>query len=595
VSTPPTRGWWGEGDPPWVTWPGVSIETPCVPVRQPGWVADRWESPCGAYWFDPDAVQRFVDFGRLFVRHVKGEWAGEPFDLLPWQNALVFAPLFGWKRKRDGYRRFRVAFVEVAKKNGKSALASMLALYLLTGDGEPGAEVYSAAADETQARIVYGDAAMMAAGSPALIDQCGVQVMRASIQRPSRNATYRALSRAPGTKHGFNVHGLLFDEFHTQKSRELWETLSRGVSARRQPVTLVITTAGSDRESICYEMHERAIDVIEGKRDDPTMLPVVFRLPAEADWTDESVWPLANPSLGVTKKIDYMREACAAAQAEARARNSFLNLDLNVWTESRTAWIAPEAWAECRRETEPTDLADLTCCVGIDLSETTDLTAVVAAFRRPLPDVPAPVLDLDEDEDHRDKREERKTLLLDFAVDLRCWFFLPGDGLRERVQRDRVPYDVWAREGWLTLIDGPLIDYRQVRQVILRDIARPYNVHEVGIDPYNGRQLAAELMEDGLSMVEVRQGFLTLSAPSKLLEGLIAARRITHDGNPVMRWCAANVEVATGPSGLIKPVKPGGEARSTRRIDGVVATIIALSRLMLAREVEQPSVSWIHF
>jgi len=550
-------------------------------------------SPCGLYWYDDAAALKPERFFRDYLVHVKGEWAGKPFEVLPWQSLLCLRPLFGWKRAADDLRRFRYLFLIVGKKNGKSCVASGLALYLLAADGEPGAEVYSAAADEKQARIVFGDAVAMVEESPALVTDAGLVVHKTAVTRTSTRSTYKVLSRSVGTKHGFNIHGLIFDEFHTQQTRDLYDTLYKGTSARRQPVTCIITTAGTNRESICFEEYERAKDVLAGTRDDPTFLPVVFEIGESDVWTDEDVWIKANPSLGITKRLDYMRDECLAASQEPRKRNSFLNLDLNVWTESRTVWVSPEAWEACRREGEsdPPDLADLVACVGIDLSETTDLTAIVAAFRRP------DTRDADEIEvEGGSNRTERRTVAVDFSVDLKAWFFLPRDKLRERVHKDRVPYDVWAREGWLTVTDGSIIDYRAVRNTLL-DIRDAYTVREWGFDPYNATQLCTVLEEeDGLPMVSVRQGYLSLSPPAKLLEGLIAAQRIRHDGNPIMRWCFANTEVATDPAGNIKPVKPGGEARGTRRIDGVVATVIALSRLMVAStERESPGITMIRF
>ncbi len=358
--------WWGEGPPPWERWPGTSLQL---------------DDGDGRYWFDEEAADRACDFFPTYLRHVKGEFAGKPFGLLPWQRDLIVRPLFGWKRE-DGTRRFRKAFLEVGKKNGKSGLASGMGLLLAFGDAEPGADVYAAAADRDQARIVFGDAAVMARENPDFRRDAAITVLRNAIVQTATNSTFKAVSSEVGTKHGFNVHGLIFDEFHTQKTRDLYDTLYKGTSARRQPLVFIITTAGDDRESICYEEYEYAKKVRDGVITDAQYLPVIFESAPEADWTDERTWHASNPSLGVTKSLEYMRAECAAAQAEPRKRNSFLRLELNVWTESRTVWIAPEAWEACRRTASATDLATLPCCAGLDLSASADLTAIVLAFRR---------------------------------------------------------------------------------------------------------------------------------------------------------------------------------------------------------------------
>lgn len=547
-------------------WPGVTAT-----------IDDRG----GLYRFDEARADLACDFFSEYLRHFEGEHAGKPFELLDWQRELLIRPLFGWVRCDDGARRFRRVFLEIGKKNGKSGLCSGLGLLLAFADGEPGAQVFCAAGAEEQARIVFRPSAEMARNSPDLLADFGVEVLTNAIEQASSASFLRPLTSKAKTQHGLNVHALIFDEFHAQKDRELWETLYRGISARRQPVVVIITTAGDDRESICREEYERACKVRDGVLVDDSFLPIVFEALPTDDWKSEETWRKANPSLGVTKRLDYMRDECAAAIAEPRKRNAFLRLELNIWTESRTVWISPESWAECKREVpEPPDLGSLACCLGLDLSETTDLTALVAAFKRPDPR-PADEVEVEGETEGRKPR----VVSIDFSVDLKAWFWLPRDMLLERSKRDGVPYDLWAREGWLQVTDGAIIDYRAIRKVILEQIRPKYRIVEAGFDPYNARQLCTVLAaEDGLPMVEVRQGFLSLSAPSKLFEGLVRARRITHDGNPVLRWCVANAEVISDPAGNIKPVKPGGDSRGSRRIDGVTATVTALSRLMVAPE-----------
>jgi phage terminase large subunit-like protein len=570
--------WWGDGPPPWERWPGASL---------------RLDDADGRYRFDAAAADQACEFFPTYLRHVKGDFAGQPFELLPWQRDLIVRPLFGWKRA-DGTRRFRKAFLEVGKKNGKSGLASGMGLLLAFGDDEPGAEVYAAAADRDQARIVFGDAAVMARENPKFMKDADITVLRNAIVQTATNSTFKAVSSEVGTKHGFNVHGLIFDEFHTQRTRDLFDTLYKGTSARRQPVVFIITTAGDDRESICYEEYEYAKKVRDGVIEDEQYLPVIFESDAAADWTVEATWRASNPSLGVTKSLEYMRAECAAAQAEPRKRNSFLRLELNIWTESRTVWIAPESWEACRRTEPATDLATLPCCAGLDLSASADLTALVLAFRRRDRARPAETLVVEMPQNAvtptatpaspgtgpTPKVEHR--LVLDYEVELVPYFFLPREVLHERARKDRVPYDVWAREGWLRVTEGNVVDYAEVYRFVLEEIRPKFKgLAQVGYDPWNANHLASSLTAAGVPMVEVRQGYASLSGPSKLFEALVRSRRIRHDGNPVMRWCVANCEVASDPAGNIKPVKPGGVAQGTRRIDGVVAAVTALSRLMV--------------
>lgn len=277
----PTDGWWGDGPPPWERWPGVSLAIDAVWNNRRK--VPRWETPDGLYYYDEEAATRPEDFFEQYLVHTKGEWSGRPFELLPWQRMLITRPAFGWKRTRDDLRRFRFIFLEVAKKNGKSAISSGLAIYLLCADHEEGAEVFSAAADKDQAGIVFGESSNMVLASPDLVVDAGLTVHRRAISQDSSFSTYKALSRTAGTKHGFNVHGLVFDEFHTQKTRELWDVLYKGTSARRQPMVIIITTAGSDRESICYEQLEYSRRVLQGEVMDHTLLPAIFEAKPDDD------------------------------------------------------------------------------------------------------------------------------------------------------------------------------------------------------------------------------------------------------------------------------------------------------------------------
>ena len=513
--------------------------------QQDEWVRNRIDEQAvdAGCWFDLAAADRVRKFASL-CRQSKGEWAGKPVELLDWQWRDLVAPLFGWKRA-DGTRRYRSFYVEVPKKNGKSTLMSVLELYLLMGDGEPGAEVYTAAADRDQASIIHNEAEAMVRMSPAFSRRLICTTSRKTIAYPVTSSTLKAMSADAPTKEGLNAHAVIFDELHAQRTPVLWDTLRFSGAARRQPIIGSITTAGYDRHSICYEQRQIAEQVIDGTYPAWDFLGVIYAADPEDDWTSPDVWRAANPSLGVTIKEADMAAACAEAQASPRKENSFKRYRLNIWTEQDVRWLSMEAWDACKAD--PPDLTGCPAWLGLDLSTRVDLTASVAVVR------------------HEDT----------------WWivprFFIPGDRIREREDRDRVPYSQWVNEGWITATPGNVVDYQAVRRTVREDAAR-YDLQEIAIDPWNAQQLATQLAEeDGYRVVEFRQGYGSLSGPSKDLEALILSAGMHHDGNPVLRWNAGNVAVETDASGNIKPSK----AKSTERIDGIVAAVMGIGRAML--------------
>jgi phage terminase large subunit-like protein len=327
--------------------------------------------------FDIRAAERVRTFFTKFLRHSKGQWAGQPFALLDWQWREVVAPLFGWKRA-DGTRRYRRAYIEVPKKNGKSALFSGLSLYLLAADGEPGAEVYSAAVDRDQASIVFNEAANMVEVSPQLSSRLNVVRSMKRIVMPRSRSFYKALSADVPAKEGLNAHAVLIDELHAQKTRLLWDTLRYTGAARRQPLHLSITTAGFDHHSICWEQHDYAEKVLDGTIEDSSFLPFIAAAGAEDDWTSPEVWRKANPSFAVTINPEQFAEDCREAQESPAKENSFRRYRLNQWTEQEVRWLNMEKWDACA--TPLGDLGRRPCYAGLDLSSTTDITALVLVF-----------------------------------------------------------------------------------------------------------------------------------------------------------------------------------------------------------------------
>lgn len=496
------------------------------------------------FWFDKAAADLAVAFFEKLLVHSKGEWAGQPFKLQEWQREDIIRPLFGWKRA-DGTRRYRTAYIEIPRKNGKSTLSAGLALYLLFADGEPGAEVYSAAADTDQARIVFEEAQRMVEASPALSEHG--KVFRRSIIVKSERSTYRVISADAHTKHGFNAHGIVFDELHAQPNRELWDVLNTSVGARRQPLMIMITTAGVyDPESICWEQHEYARQVLSGVIDDPSYFAYIAAADETDDWTSPVVWAKANPGLGETIKLDYLEAECKRAINSPAYQNTFRRLHLNQWTSQEERWLDMAAWNACKRE-KPS-LLGRACCGGLDLASTTDIAAYVLCFP---PD--------NDDEPYW----------------LEPFFWIPQDNMIERVRRDRVPYDAWVRDGYIYTTPGNVIDYDYIEGTI-KQLALDYEIQETAFDRWGATRIYQKLEESRMTMVQFGQGYASMSPPMKEFLNLILSRRIAHDGNPVLRWMADNVVARIDPAGNIKPDK----AKSKARIDGIVAGIMALDRAL---------------
>lgn len=514
--------------------------------------------PEPGYWFDGKAARRAVEFFPRYLRHIKGRWAGQPIVLEPWQVRIV-EDLFGWKRlgpgrKRLDVRRYRVAYISIARKAGKSTIAAGLALILLMADGEEGAEVYGAAADRKQASIVFGIARGMVERSEALLQRCRCFVRR--IVFPARSSWYETLSADVPSKHGLNAHGIIFDEFHVQDDREFYDVLHTSTGAREQPLEILITTAGYDRNSICYEMHQKALGVLAGEINDPEFYAVVYAADETDDWTDPDIWRKANPNLGVTISLDYLQAECRKAQESPAYENTFRRLHLNQWTEQETRWMPIEQWDACNGEVLSEELRGRPCYGGLDLASTTDLASLVWVF----PDD-------------------------DGGFDVLARFWCPVEGLRQRVRKNKVKYDEWSRAGYLTPTEGNVIDYRVIRHQLEQD-GEQFEIRELAYDRWGATQLITDLMDDGLVCVPFGQGFASMSAPTKELLTLVLGQNIRHGGNPVLRWCARNVVVSQDPAGNLKPNK----AKSTEKIDGMVALIMALGRAIVHSEGEHESV-----
>ena len=506
--------------------------------------------------YDKAKADRAVKFIENLC-HTKGKWAGKRFWLLPWQEQLI-RDIFGIV-KPDGYRQFRTAFVEICKKVGKSELAAAVALYLLYADNEPSAEVYGAAADRQQASIVFDVARQMVEMSPALLKRSKLMTATKRIVNYGNSGYYQVLSAEVGGKHGFSVSGLVFDEIHTQPNRQLYDVLTKGSSdARQNPLHFIITTAGTDRHSIAYELHTKAVDILEGRRVDPTFYPVVYGLKDDEDWEDEANWYKVNPSLGYTVDIERLRDAYREAKQNPADEVTFKWLRLNMWVSSTVAWIPDAIFMKGNEEIDLAALEGRDCYGGLDLSSTGDITALVLMF---------PPRD-----------EDEKYILLPF-------FWVPEETIPQRVKAASVPYDIWERQGYLLSTEGNVIHYDFIEKFI-NDLAEKYHIVEIAVDRWNATQMIQNLEGDGFTMVPFGQGFASMSGPTKDFYRLLMEGQIIHGGHPVLRWMAGNVVVDTDPAGNIKVTK----AKSKEKIDGIVAAIMALDRCIRNQTEPQGSV-----
>ena len=494
--------------------------------------------------YDKAKADRAVKFIQNLC-HTKGKWDGKKFLLLPWQEQIV-RDIFGIVRE-DGKRQFLTAYVEIPKKQGKSELAAAIALYLLYADGEASAEVYGAACDRNQASIVFDVAKQMVMKSPALMKRSKIAAATKRIVNYSNAGFYQVLSAETGTKHGLNVSGLVFDEIHAQPNRKLYDVLTKGSGdAREQPLFFIITTAGTDKQSICFELHTKALDIINGRTSDSTCYPVVYGLAEGDDWNDESNWYKANPSLGHTIAIERVREAYKNAMENPAEENVFKQLRLNMWTNSTVVWIPEHIYDKGNSPIDIDSLAGRDCYAGLDLASTSDITAFVLVFPP--------------------RSEDEKYIVLPF-------FWLPEDTLELRCRRDHVLYDVWERQGYIHTTDGNVVHYGYIERFI-EELGKKYHIKEIAYDRWNATQMVQNLEDEGFTMVPFGQGFKDMSPPSKELYKLLMEGSIVHGGNPVLKWMAQNVVMRQDPAGNIKPDKE----RSVEKIDGIVALIMGLDR-----------------
>jgi phage terminase large subunit-like protein len=503
---------------------------------------DPTRNTAGCSW-DGEAAARAVDFFPAVLTHPddsESTKAGDPFHLQLWQADYV-ATLFGWRRT-DGTRRYRESFVAVPRKNGKSTLLSGIALYCLAAEGKLAAQVYSAASDRNQASLIYQIAARMIGQNKYLHTRLNPIDSKKRITFRQTGSFYQACSGDAGTVHGSKPYAVLFDELHLQRNRNLYDGLRSGQGASPNSLFVNITTAGWDRNSVCFETWRYARNVRDNVKPDPYFLPMLYELADGEDWTDEKVWHRCNPNLGVSIGLDFLREHCERAKQSPGYENTFRNLYLNQWTEQAVRWLSMGHWDAC---TEP--LPDLTgepCWAGLDMSATTDITALCLVFPR--------------DNGH-------------YAVLPHFW--IPENVAAKKERIDGVPYRQWRDQGLMSFTPGDRIDHFCVRDDIVRLVA-PYHLQELVIDRALAAMVTALLMQDGIPVVEFPQTIYGMSSGSKMLERLVLGNELIHGGNPILRWMASNAAIESDKNENIRPIKD----RSTGRIDGIVAAIMALGR-----------------
>ena len=499
--------------------------------------SDRAALKAGCY-FDQHAADHVCYFFENFLTHSKGQFGATRFFLEPWQRDFL-SRVFGWKRA-DGTRRFREVFLEVPKKNGKSTLLAGICLFALFD--EMGAEVYTGAVDRSQASIILDECGNMAEASPSLARHLQVVRSKKSIFFHATRSKLVAMSADAPSKDGVSSSLTVLDEVHRFRDDSLYEVMKYAGAARSQPLLISITTAGYDRKSLCYRLHCRARAVIDGSKVDMEFLGVIYAAEEGDDPDDPRTWRKANPSMGAVLKEEDFRQVHAEAKEIPRLWNLFLRLRLNIWTEAEKRWLDVKRWDALARKIPWRTLKGRKCYVGMDLGDTKDLTCLCLVF----------------------PFEDGTYVFIPF-------FFVPRETLDERERIDKVRYREWGKSGHLIVTGGNATDHEAIR-VHLNKLAEVFQVKKLAVDPWNVRHIANLLTQDGFDVVAIRQQYASMSPGCKELERLLLLGKIAHNGNPCLSWNVANCAVDEDANGNIKPNKK----RSTERIDGVVAMVMAL-------------------
>lgn len=513
--------------------------------RQYEKLVDDINNPKGGYVFDQKKAEKPIAFIERFCKHSKGEWAGQPLKLQLFQKAFISA-LFGFVDAKTGYRKYRETLFYVARKNGKSVMLSGLALYMLIADNEAGAEVYSVASKKDQAKIIYEETYNMIRQSPDLLQV--VKKRKSDLYFSLTFSKFAPLGKNSDTLDGLNSHLVIIDELHSIKDRNLYEVMKQSQSARRQPLLVMITTAGTIRECIFDDMYKYACGVCDGTIDDPHFLPLIYELDSKEEWLDPMKWEKANPGLNTIKKLDDLISKVERAKQSPRDLTGILVKDFNVIQTVASTWITfddannPETFSL-------EAFKGYYCIGGADLSRNGDLTAATLLFM--------------------DKQEKRYVTQM---------YFLPKDNFEQRVHDEKIPYDKWLEAGLLRLCEGNSINYSDVTAWFM-EMVEKYDVTPAWIyyDPYSAAYWVQEMQSNGFNMVKCYQGCKTLSLPMQQLGADLAAKKVNYNANPLLLWCITNTGVKTDVNGNIQPIK----ATSPKyRIDGLASLLDAYVGLL---------------
>ena len=519
-----------------------------TPRNHPIHLTQRKAREYGLY-FDEPAADRACAFFAKVVKHGLGKWNGQPFELLPWERDEIIRPLFGWKRSKDGTRRFKKGAFWVPKKNGKTELGAAIMLLLLMADGEYGAECYAVANSREQAGLLYDSARGVVRFSPDIARRLKCLDATKVIRYLDAQGVMKVLSSEHSTAEGVRASGLFYDEIHAAPDRRLFDALTYSGAARAQPFICSISTAGLyDPDSIGWEQWEYARRVLEREIEDPYFLGYISAAQPDDDWTSPKVWRRANPSWGVTiNPDDFAADAREAMNSPAKQTN-FQRYRLNIWTHHISRWIPPEKWEACGGSVDESLLVGLPCWCGIDLSKKIDLTAAAFVFR----------------DDNG-------------LVSLVLRFWLPEAALVRREREGAAPWRLWAQQGYLTVTPGETVDYARVLSETIRDWHR-FRVLSGGIDEWNAQDITQKFRLDGCDLFEVKQNIRNLAAPTKELERLIYGQELRHGDNPIMRWMISKTVVHHDQNENYKPDRD----KSGGSIDGLMATLNALARMMVS-------------
>jgi phage terminase large subunit-like protein len=512
-------------------------------------------------WWDGEAASHAIEFF-TFLRHSKGRWNDEPFVLSDWQ-AFIVGSIFGWKREDsekpgNWLRRFRIAFVEVPRKNGKTTLAAGIGLYLLVCDGEAGAEIYSAATKRDQAKLVFEDAKAIVGRCPSLARV--IERYRYSLQIPAIRSKFEPLGADGDTLDGLNPFVAICDEIHAWKSRDLWDVLLTGMGAREQPLSLAITTAGDFSDSIYNELHNDAEQVLDGVVNDDAIFGFIACLDADDDWKDERVWAKANPNLGVSLKLDELTDAIRRAERQPSAQNKTKRNRLGIRTAALNAWLRLDQWDASGKPFDPAELEGRPCYGGLDLASSCDLAAFVLAF--PWDQV---------------KGQPYYRLL--------AWLFCPADADDQQSEKLRRRLQPWADSKFVEFTPGNVIDISRIESVIV-DASKMYEIKSVAYDPFNCESTSQRLTAEGIEALKFPQNSGHYNEPMKAFERAILDKRLAHNGNPVLRWMASNCVLISNGAGLVMPSRKN----SREKIDGIVASVMAVGCHLRSEKPDSKSV-----